>query len=226
MVVFVLAHDLIFLVTYGTDSGAALEATGHRSGWTATVALVVALALVLVITGAVRLAQLSQLARQVGRGGMRVQPVGDETLVADLARRWVWILLGSLVLFVISENIEHLAVGMPPPGLAVLGSAAYDATLPIFAAVAFAAALIDALYRWRHGVLLARIVAACGRWASLPRRWRVRRSPGSIAGTGPSPATSSPAGLRRSPPPETSGLIPPAPVPADDRGAASESSFT
>ena len=188
LVVFVLAHDLIFLVTYGTDSGAALEATGHRSGWTATVALVVALALVLVITGAVRLAQLSQLARHVGRGGMRVQRVGDRTLVADLARRWVWILLGSLVLFVISENLEHLAVGMPPPGLAVLGSAAYDATLPIFAAVAFAAALIDALYRWRHDVLLARIVAACARWARSagstarpPVPWIDRRH-GAIAG--------------------------------------------
>jgi hypothetical protein len=165
LVVFVLAHNLIFLATYGGDAAHALEATGHGSQWTATVALVIALALVLAVAGAVRLGQLSRLARRVDQGGLTVERADDRSFAVDLVRRWCWILLAALACFVISENIEHISVGLSAPGLAVLGSAAYDATLPIFAAVAFVAALIDALYRWRHDVLLARIVAAGARWA-------------------------------------------------------------
>ena len=49
-VAFVLAHDLVFLLTDGGSYGLALARTGHGDQWTGTVILVAALALSLAIT--------------------------------------------------------------------------------------------------------------------------------------------------------------------------------
>jgi hypothetical protein len=162
LVVFALAHNLTFLLTFGEGSDAALARTGHGAQWTATVVLVVVLALALVAAGALRLAQLSRLAGAVDRA--ESPSAGTRTKLRLIGRAWLQILVGALALFVAAENLEHVAAGLVAPGLSVLGSGDYHDTLAVFAGVAFAAALVEGLYRWRREVLIARIVSARARW--------------------------------------------------------------
>jgi hypothetical protein len=77
-----------------------------------------------------------------------------------MLRLWLAVAAGTVVLFVLVENIEHLAVGAPLPGLSVLGSAEYNGPLPILALVSLLVAFVGALFNWRRAVLLARIRAA------------------------------------------------------------------
>jgi hypothetical protein len=164
LVVFALAHNLTFLVTYGNGSGDALARTGHGAQWTAAVALIAILALALAAAGALRLAQLSRLARDLDDLTASIEHIGLRNLCGHLVRSWLVIFGCALVLFVGAENLEHVAAGLPAPGLSVLGSGEYHGALAIFAAVAFMAAMVDALYRWRRDVLVARIEAARTRW--------------------------------------------------------------
>ena len=83
----------------------------------------------------------------------------------------------SLALFVVVENLEHLSVGLAAPGLGVLGSVQYHGVIGVFVLVSLVAALIDALYRWRRDVLIARIEAARARLARLPARVARRALP-------------------------------------------------
>jgi hypothetical protein len=162
-VAFVLAHDIVFLLTDGGSYGLALARTGHGDQWTGTVILVVALALTLTILGAVRLVSLSRLAGELDAGGSSVRAGRLSDLAVDLVRAWLLILPVALVLFVLVENLEHISVGLPAPGLSVLGSYQYHSVLTVFAVVSLLAALVDALYRWRRDVLVARIEAARAR---------------------------------------------------------------
>jgi hypothetical protein len=167
-VAFVLAHDTIFLLTDGGSFGLALARTGHGDQWTGTVIVVAALALALGLAGAYRLVGLSRLARELDAGDRSVQEGHLADLAAHLLRAWLLILPIALALFVVVENLEHLSVGLPAPGLAVLGSAQYHAVLAVFATVSFVAALVDALYHWRRDVLVARIEAARARLQRRP----------------------------------------------------------
>jgi hypothetical protein len=165
--VFVLAHNLTFLLTFGEGSDAALARTGHGTHWTATVAVVVALALALVAAGALRLARLSRLARDLDRA--KSPWAGVRTRIRLVGLAWLQVLVGALILFVAAENLEHIAAGLAAPGFSVLGSGDYHDTLAVFAAVALAAALVESLYRWRREDLIARIVSARARWTRARR---------------------------------------------------------
>ena len=168
-VAFVLAHDTVFLLTDGGSFGQALARTGHGDQWTGTVIVVAGLALSLAIAGIIRLARLSNLARQLDAGGISVRGGRPVDLVSHLLKAWLLILPVALLLFVVVENLEHLSVGLPAPGLAVLGSVQYHSVLGVFAVVSLIAALVDALYRWRRDVLVARIEAARARLDRSPR---------------------------------------------------------
>lgn len=159
-VAFVLAHDLVFLLTDGGSYGLALARTGHGDQWTGTVVLVAALALSLAILGAFRLASLTRLARELQAGDITVESGRLADLAGHLVRAWLVILPIALVLFVGVENLEHVSVGLRAPGLSVLGSSQYHSVIGVFVLVSFGAALVDALYRWRRDVLVARIAAA------------------------------------------------------------------
>ena len=167
VVSFVLAHDLVFLLTDGRSYGLALAQTGHGDQWTETVVLVAALAIGLATTGAARLIALSRLARRLDTSHHTVRAGRLADLGSHLIRAWLVILPMALVVFVIVENIEHVSIGLPAPGLAVLGSAQYHSVIGVFALISLVTALIDALYRWRRDVLIARIEAALAR---LPHR--------------------------------------------------------
>jgi hypothetical protein len=159
-VAFVLTHDAVFLLTDGGSFGLALARTGHGDQWTGTVIVVAGLAISLAVAGAVRLVRLSHLAAELNAGDIAVLEGRPSDLLSHLLKAWLLILPVALVLFVIVENLEHLSVGLPAPGLGVLGSAQYHSVLGLFAVVSLLAALVDALYRWRRDVLVARIEAA------------------------------------------------------------------
>ena len=162
-VAFVLAHDLVFLLTDGGSYGQALARTGHGDQWTGTVILVAGLALSLAILGALRLISLSTLAHQLTATDQSVQAGSLGDLLGHLVRAWLVILPVALALFVGVENLEHLSVGLPAPGLSVLGSTQYHSVVFVFMLVALLAAVVDALYRWRRDILVARIAAARAR---------------------------------------------------------------
>jgi hypothetical protein len=167
-VAFVLAHDTVFLLTDGGSFGLALARTGHGNQWTGTVIVVAGLAISLAIAGAVRLVRLSRLAAELDAGEISVREGRPSDLLSHLLKAWLLILPVALVLFVVVENLEHLSVGLPAPGLSVLGSTQYHSVLGVFAVVSLLAALVDALYRWRRDVLVARIEAARARLQHAP----------------------------------------------------------
>ena len=169
-VAFVLAHDVIFLITDGRSYGLALARTGHGDQWTGTVIIVVGLAISLAVLGTARLVSLSRLAGELDAGAITVRAGRLGDLAGHLLRSWLVILPIALVLFIVVENIEHLSVGLPAPGLSVLGSAQYHSVLGVFAVVSLLAALVDALYRWRRDILVARIEAARARLRRRPAR--------------------------------------------------------
>jgi hypothetical protein len=168
VVAFVLAHDLVFLLTDGGSYGLALARTGHGDQWTGTVILVAALALSLTALGAVRLISLTRIARRLNAGDISVGGGRLTDLGGHVIRGWLVIMPVALILFVGVENLEHVSVGLPAPGLSVLGSVQYHSIIGVFLLVSLLAALVDALYRWRRDVLVARIEAARARLRHAP----------------------------------------------------------
>ncbi len=159
-VTFVLAHDLAFLLTFGSSWDAVLARTGHGDRWTETALVVVGLAGALAVAGIARLAWLARMARRLDGGRSTAPQVGRGALVQGLRRAWLAIFPISLALFVVVENVERMSVGLPAPGLDVMGSLGFAGIVALFAIVAGVTALVDALYRWRRDVLLARIEAS------------------------------------------------------------------
>jgi hypothetical protein len=159
-VTFVLAHDLSFLLTYGSSWQALLARTGHGDGWTDTVLIVAGLSVALAFAGAWRIARLARMARRLDGGRSRATPAGARALLGHLRRAWLAIFPTALVLFVVVENLERMSVGLPAPGLEVMGSLGFPGIAVLFVLVAAVTALVEALYRWRREVLLARIEAA------------------------------------------------------------------
>src|SRR3989442_13110868 len=71
LVAFVLAHNLLFLLRYGSSYSAFLERTGHGSAWASTVLIVAALATGLALASTARLVALSAIAGQLEAGALR-----------------------------------------------------------------------------------------------------------------------------------------------------------
>ena len=117
----------------------------------------------LAVLGGLRLVALTRLAGELDARDLSVQAGRWTDLAGDLLRAWSFILPVALVLFVGVENLEHVSVGLPAPGLSVLGSSQYHSVFGVFLLVSLLAALVDALYRWRRDVLVARIAAARAR---------------------------------------------------------------
>ncbi len=159
-VTLVLAHDIAFLLTFGSSWQAVLARTGHGNAWNETVLVVAGLAVALAFAGLARLAWLSRMARRLDGGRSTAPRVGRGPLVQGLRRAWLAIFPISLALFIVVENVERASAGLPAPGLDVMGSLGIAGIAVLFGIVAGVAALVDALYRWRRAVLIARIAAA------------------------------------------------------------------
>jgi len=159
-VTFVLAHDIAFLLTFGSSWQAVLARTGHGNAWNDTALVVVGLAVALAIAGLARLGRLARMARSLGGGRSTAPQAGHGALVQGLRRAWLAIFPVSLALFIVVENVERMSAGLPAPGLDVMGSLGFAGIAVLFGIVAGVTALVDALYRWRRAVLIARIEAA------------------------------------------------------------------
>jgi hypothetical protein len=137
-----------------------LARTGHGNAWNETVVVVAGLAVALAFAGLARLAWLARMARRLDGGRSTAPRVGRGPLVQGLRRAWLAIFPISLALFIVVENVERMSAGLPAPGLDVMGSLGIAGIALLFGIVAGVAALVDALYRWRRAVLIARIAAA------------------------------------------------------------------
>ena len=181
LVALVVAHNLVFLLAYGSGYDEALAHSGHDGTWGTAVAVVLAAAFGLLGLGMWRLYRLGLIARALGasEGDLRPGPSGS---IRRLVGLWLQLVGSTTVLFVIQENIERQHVGEGVPGLSVLGSAEYPNAALVIAAIALAVVFVVRLFRWRRDVLVARIGAARKRWQgaapSVPRRpaiWVERR---------------------------------------------------
>jgi hypothetical protein len=168
LVSLVVAHNLVFLLAYGSGYDEALAHSGHDGAWGTAVAVVLAAALGLVGLGTWRLHRLGVVARALAatEGGLRPGPNGFARFLVGL---WLRLVGATTLLFVIQENLEHQRVGEELPGLAVLGSAQYPNAVFVIAAISLAVAFVVALFRWRRDVLVARIEGARERWHGAPR---------------------------------------------------------
>jgi hypothetical protein len=196
LAVWVPAHDLVYLAAYGVNGHRhSLEASGHGAYW-----LAIGLAALLGLTAlATVIAQRSDaLRRRLGElGGVSVRPVAPRRLVRRGARLWLLLLAACLAVFVVQENLEHLTQHAGHlPGLGVLYAGEYAATLPIFAALALAAAAIGSLAIER----LRALAEAVARAERVPRPMREARRPSSVGGVRPREVRSTPD-LGRAPPP-------------------------
>lgn len=161
-VAFVLAHNLVFLASYGTAYQDALSRTGHDDAWGTAVLVVLGLGVLLLVSATWRLHALGVLAR--GSALRAYQPPATGELAGYLGRLWLRLTLATTLWFVVQENLEHLRIGEHLPGLSVLASSEYPNALLILAAVALGVAVVGALFRWRRDALVARIAAARQRW--------------------------------------------------------------
>lgn len=181
----ILGHHLVFLTAYGPRYWAMLERTGHGPVWAVTVITVGILSTGLVFLALRRLASLARLARAVKGGKLAVRDGRPRDLAIHAIRLWAMIVAISLALFVLNENLERAANGLPTPGLTILVAGVGNASpILVFAAVAAAVAIVAALYRWQRDILLARVRGERPAWdrtvqrglprppAALPRRPR------------------------------------------------------
>jgi hypothetical protein len=168
LAVLVPAHDLVFLAAFGGHVHAhALEATGHGAYW---LAIWIAMLLAVVATAVVVLHRSQRLRRELGRlGGIHVSAPRPARLAAAIARLWVALFATAIVAFVIQENLEHYGLHAHLPGLDVLFVGEYQWTIPVFAALALAAAIAGSLSVERLAALV-RAVRTAARPARPARR--------------------------------------------------------
>jgi len=180
LAVLILGHHLVFLTAYGRQYWAMLERTGHGLVWAITVITVALLTLGLIFLAFRRVRSLTRQARDIERGRLAVRDARMIELARQVLRLWPVILVISLALFLLNENLERAANGLPSPGLNVLAaSAGHLSPILVFAAVAGAVALVAGLYRWRRDILLAVLRAKRTAWdrSAKPRLLRPAEAP-------------------------------------------------
>jgi hypothetical protein len=200
LAVMVVGHNLTFLIAYGSDYPSKLASTGDGKSWDDTVAFILVAAVLLATAACLRLAFL---VRQV-RTTYPYQRVGlsAAAYVRTLPPVWLKLFTISIVLFVLQENDERWSVGLPLPGLSVLGAVGPVSPILIFALASLAFAAVVALFRLGIGCLEAIMAKAHTQpWRGAPRPY-LRGAPD------PESAPASIIGLN------LAGRAPPAPVSA------------
>jgi len=174
LVALVVAHDLVFLLTYGAKYDEALAHSGHDGSWATAVVVVLAAGIGLFGVAAWQLHRLGVVART------GAPTAGPDTLSASafgwrLVGLWWRLCATTTFLFVIQENLEHQRIGEALPGLSVLGSGEYSDAALVIAIVTLVVAFVGALFRWRRDLLFARIASA--RQARYRRAERIHPRP-------------------------------------------------
>lgn len=170
----VIAHNLVFLLTYGSDYGVALVRTGHDGRWSETVRVVLALVGLLLAAGAARLIWLARLVRRLGRTDYDRRPrVG--AYVRALLPLWARVFAIAMLLYLVQENYERWSIGQSLPGLAVLDSSALVGPVQVFLLVSLAVAATGALFSWGIAALEALVEASRTRHPRSEESYRPRR---------------------------------------------------
>ncbi|MFN8631279.1 MAG: hypothetical protein U0838_13465 [Chloroflexota bacterium] len=169
-----LAHDAIFAAGAAIGANdAQFEVLGHRYWGTFAVLVVLAAA----VTTAATIAGLARLNRAV-RGLPAPAPTHrGPTYVAEVMRLWPRLLLVVTAAFFVQENVEHLAAGLPLPGLWALTAPGYPFAVPALLAVTGLLAAIGAWFRHREAILVGRLCAACSAYALRHRHLAKPRWP-------------------------------------------------
>jgi hypothetical protein len=168
----VLAHQLVFLVRYGSIYGEALAHTGHGQAWSDAVAVVAIGSGLLGVGTALGLIRLGrQLRRQAGPGPRVATTSAHEVraVVTRAIRTAGWLTALALVGLTIQENLEHAVAGLVMPGVGVLVSRDYPFAVAIVVGVSLAIALVATLLTWRRAVLTARLRALAATNAAFRR---------------------------------------------------------
>jgi hypothetical protein len=184
LAVLVTGHNLVFLLTYGAEYGAALARTGHDARWTDAVWAVLTASTLFAVAAIVRIAYLHHLVRRLPAGSGR-RPSGG-TYFRRLLPAWARLFAIATALFVVQENYERWSVGIALPGLAVLGSFGVVGPVAVFLLVSLAVAAVVALFEWGAAALEALIaIARDRRFVDAPRaqgRTEPHLRPSSILG--------------------------------------------
>lgn len=194
-VVAVTAHDVTYLVGHGVAGyPAALGATGHDGHW---LAVAIGVAMLLVGAAAVAGGRWWWLRRQLAARGGAASFHRIGSVRPGAVRLAVRLFAAALLVFVVQENLEAVAVGGPAPGIGILVAAGYLASLPALALVALVFAVVSELIDARI-LRLERALTAVRR--ALPRASTAPlRRPSRAAGP-PRQSRSSLPNLGRAPP--------------------------
>ena len=169
----VVAHQLVFLLAYGSDYDAALARSGHDGSWASTVAAVLLAAGCLFALATWRLYRLGVIVRSLAPNEGTLEPSARD-FARSLLDLWWRLWATAAALFVLEENLEHLRIGESLPGPSVLTSAAYPNAVWIIAGTALLVAIVGAIFGWRRARLLALIATVVRR---RPRPGRAARRP-------------------------------------------------
>lgn len=153
-----LAHDATFAADAAAGANDAQFAVlGHRY-WASFTALAVLAAALLAATALTALARLS---RAVSGCQVPTPATTGPSYRTELFRLWPRLLVVVTAAFVLQENVEHLATGLPLPGLWVLSAPGYPFAIPALLLVTGLLAALGAWFRRREAALLERLCAAC-----------------------------------------------------------------
>ena len=156
----VLAHNLVFLLAYGSEANLVLRATGHDTTWFNAVRLVIACSAVLGVAGVARIATLWRTARRLERETGRLAHTGWRGFGRLLVRTWIGLTLVTALWFLVQENAEILQIGQAAPLLDPLFEHGLTGPLLVIPIISLLAALVGTLFRWGVSALLARNTAA------------------------------------------------------------------
>lgn len=172
LVALVLAHQLVYLARYGSRYGEELVHSGHGDAWSAAVATSLVLGVGLAVLAALRLGHLGLLLRRRDtnrdRAARKLEP---RPLLRAFVRIAPRLVVASVVLLTVQENIERGLIGQGLPGVGILLTPEYAGGLWITIAAGLGVAFVAALFQWRHEILVARLRA------SRPRHGRAGRAP-------------------------------------------------
>ena len=152
------AHDTIYAAQFGLSSARdeALAAVAHQywAGFAAMALLAAAVATAAAVAGLVRLSRALRGLPQVPTNA------GVPGYARELLHLWPRLFFAVTLVFLLQENVEHVAAGRPLPGLWVLSAPHYPLAIPSLVAVTGLLAAAGAWFRWRRDVLVSRLSAA------------------------------------------------------------------
>ena len=166
------AHDAIFAAQFGLgpDRDVVLAATAHGY-WPAFVAVTLLAVMAGAGTAIIRVARLHRLVRGLPA---TAQSIGHPPYPREALHLWPRLLAVVAGVFLVQENVEHLAAGRGLPGLWALSGPDYPLAIPVLVAVTGLLAVVGGWLQWHRETLIRRLRAA---QAAIARSRQLSRVP-------------------------------------------------